>query len=167
MNFSLFNKILNNWLSNNLISRYLNSFSSCFCIVLWCSCNSFHFNSLIWLSFKLYINIFSLNNWLNICLIVNFFTWSCNSLSSCSFLKHWLSHNRLSSFILWFSFLKFNSFNIINNLSLYNWLSINFFSRSLNSSINNFFSVLNRSSLNWIIINLSLTSINLKLNIFS
>ena len=167
MDFSLFYKILYYWLCNNLICWYLYSFCSCLSIILWGFCYSFHFYSLIWLSLELYIYIFSLNYWLYICLIVDFFTRSSNSLSSCSFLKNWLSHNRLSIFIFWFSLLKFNSFCVINNLSLYNRLSINFFSRCLNSFINNFFGILNRSSLNRTVINLSLTSINLKLYIFS
>lgn len=167
MNFSLFNIILNNRLSNNLISRNLNSFCSSTSIVFRLFSNRFHLYSSIRLSFKSNINIFSLNNRLNICLVIYFFTWSSYSLCSSSFLKNWFSHNRLLYFILWFSFLEFNSFNIINNLSLNDRLSINFFSRSLNNSINNFFSVLWLSSLYRHIIDLSFTSIKLKLYIFS
>lgn len=167
MNFSLFNIILNNRLSNNLISRNLNSFCSSGCIKFRLFSNRFHLYSSIRLSFESNINIFSLNNRLNICLVINFFTWSSYSLCSSSFLKNWFSHNRLFNFILWFSFLEFNSFNIINNLSLDNRLSINFFSRSSYNFSYNLFIILYRSSLYRSIIDLGLTSIDLKLYIFS
>ena len=167
MNFSLFNIILNNRLSNDLVGRYLYSFSSGLSLVFNWFNNRFHLNSFILLSLELNINVFSLDNWLNISLVVNFFTRSCYSLSSGSFLENWLSHNRFFSFILRFSFLEFNSFNVVNDLSLNNRLSIDFFGGSSNSFVDGFFSILNRSSLNWIVVNLSFSSVNLKLNIFS
>lgn len=167
MNFSLFNKILNNRLCNNLISRNLNCFCSSRCIIFRFFSKWFHLYSSIRLSLKFNLDIFSLDYRLNISLIVNFFTRSSNSLCSCSFLKNRFSHNRLFNFILWFSFLELNSFNIIDNLSLNNRLCINFFSRCFNNLLYNLFIILNRSSLNRSIINLSFTSINFKLYIFS
>lgn len=118
-------------------------------------------------SIKLNINIFSLNNWLDISIIINFFTWSSNSLCSSSFLKNRFSINWCFSLILWLRFLKFDGFSIINNSFLNNRLSINFFSWSLDNFINNFFTVFSLSSLYRHIINLCFTSIKLNLYIFS
>ena len=119
------------------------------------------------LSIELNINIFSLYNRLDISIIIYFFSWSSNSLSSCSFLKYRFSIYRFFSLVLWLWLLKFDSFSIVYNSFLDNRLSINFFSRSLNNFINNFFSVLWLSSLYRHIIDLSFTSIKLKLYIFS
>lgn len=167
MNFSLFNIVLNNWLSNDLVSRNLNSFCSSRGIEFRLFSNRFHLDCSISLSLESNINIFSLNYWLDISLVINFFTRSSNSLCSSSFLKNWLSHYWLFNFILWFSFLEFNSFNVVNDLSLDNRLSINFFSRSSYNFSYNLFIILYRSSLYRSVINLSLSSVNLKLYVFS
>lgn len=167
MNISLFNKFLNNWLSNDLISWNLNSFNSTVSFVLSRSNNIVQLYLFVSFSVELNINIFSLNNWLNISIIVNFFSRSSNSLGSGSFLENWLSVNWLFSFILWLRLLEFNGFFVVNNSLLIDWLSVNFFSRSLDNSVNYFFGILNWSSLYWHIVNLSFTSVNLKLDIFS
>ena len=118
------------------------------------------------MSLELNIDVFSLNNWLNISLVVNFFSRSGNILSSGSLLKNWFSHDRLSGLVLGFRFLEVDSFSIVNNLSLNNRLSINFLSRSLNGTVYGFFRELGWSGFHRSVVDLSLTSVNLELNVF-
>ena len=82
MNISLMNILLNNWLSDDLLSRSLNSLNSINSVILGLFNNRVHVNGLILLSIKFNLNVLSLNDWLNVSLIVDFFSWSSDSLRS-------------------------------------------------------------------------------------
>jgi len=123
MNIISLNNSLYDWLSNELLCWLLKSLKSCSYDSLSWFNNWFLFNSFITLSIDFNINIFSLNNWLNISLIISSCTRSCDVFSSCSFLINWFFYNRF--IIKYFLFLwnKSNFFSIINNSSIINWLS--------------------------------------------
>lgn len=167
MNFSFFDVVLNHWLSDDLIGWNLDSLLSVSGVVLSLLNDWVHLNSSIFLSLELHINIFSLNDWLNISLVVNFLSRSGNILSSSSFLKNWFSHNWFSGFILRFRFLEVNSFSVVDDLSLDDRLSVVFFGRGLDCSVNSFFREIGWSGLDWHIVNTGFSSINLELDIFS
>ena len=166
MDFSLLYIFLYYWLGDDLVGWYLNSFSSGGSVVLRSFGYSFHFYSLVWLSGELYVDIFSLDYWLYISLVVNFSSRSGDCLGSGSLLQNWLSHYWLLDFVLRFCLLKFNSFYVVNNLSLDNRLSVDFFGRSLDDSVDSLFIILNWSGLDRSVVNLSLTSVDLELNVF-
>lgn len=166
MNFSLFDVILNYWLSDDLVWWNLNSLISTLNVVLGLLNNWVHLNGSIFFSVKLNINVLSLDNRLNISLVINFFSWTSHVLSSSSLLENRFSHDGLSGLVLRFGFLEIYSFSVINNLSLDYRLGIDLLSGSLEGSVNDLFGELGWSSLNWGIVYLGLSSIDLELYVF-
>ena len=82
MNISLLNIFLNDWLGDDLLGGGLNSLDSILYVKLSLFDNWVLLNDLVFSSVKSNIYIFSLNDWLNESLVVNFSSWSFNSLSS-------------------------------------------------------------------------------------
>jgi hypothetical protein len=167
VDFSLLNVSLHNWLGDDLIGWNLHGFCSGAGVVLRFFGQRFHLHGSIRLSLELNINILSLDNRLDVGLVVDFFSWSCHGLCSGSFLKNWFSHDGLFDFILRFGFLEFNSFDVVDNLSLDNRLSVDFLSRGSYNFLYDFLIVLNRSGLNRSVVDLGLASVDFKLHVFS
>lgn len=99
----------------------------------------------VFTSVNIQVNFFSLENWLNKSLIVNFSSWSDNGFKSIIFSNNWFFWNRLKidNFIILRN--KFNVFFIINNHFFIDWLIVYFSRRGLILFIDNFFTILNRS----------------------
>ena len=131
MNSSFMNIFLNNRLGDDLFSRCLNSLYSVLGVVSDWLNNRFLLNSLIFSSVDSDLNIFSLDNWLDVFLVIDFFTRSVDSLSSWSLSNLSFSCNRVSIYSLCLRRNKINSFCVIDNSSFDNRLCQNFFSRSL------------------------------------
>lgn len=100
MDVSFFYVFLNNRLSDDLVSWYLNSFNSAGVFELSRGNNFFQLNVFVSFSVKLNVYVFSLNNRLDVSVVVNFFSWSGNSLGSGSFLKNRFSVDRSLGFVL-------------------------------------------------------------------
>lgn len=165
VNLPLLNVVLNHWLCNDLVRGNLYRFLSLFSVISGLLNDRIHLHSSIFLSLELNINILSLNDWLNIGLVVNFLSRSGYVLSSSSLLENRLSHDRLSSLILRFGLLEVDSFGVVDDLSLDDRLGVDFLGGGLEATVDSFFRELSRSGLYGGVINLSLSSIDLKLNI--
>ena len=161
MNISLMDIFLDNRLGDDLLGRSLNSLNSILSVELSLFDNWVHLNGLVLSSVKSYIDVFSLNNRLDVSLVVDFSSWSFDSLSSgsvfnSSFSCDWISVDGLSR-----RRNKVNSFSVIDNLSLKDWLGQNFSCRSLEISIDSFVLKFSGSS-DWLIVNSSsLSSLNI------
>ena len=161
MNISFMYIFLNNWLSNNLLSWCLYSLDSILGIIFCWFYNWFLIDGLILSSIKSNLYIFSLNHWLDVGLVVNFFSRFIDSLNSWSLLYLSLSSDWLSIDDLSLRRNKVYSFGIINNRSLNNWLGNNFFGWGLEISVNSFIVKFSWSSNNWVILNSGLSSLNI------
>lgn len=167
MDISLLNIVLDDRLGDYLMSWNLNGLSSLSGIVL----SLFHdwielYGSVI-KSVKLNIDVLSLNDRLDIGVVINFLSWSGDSFSSCSFLNDRLSGDGLSGLILRLSLLELNLFGVVHDRFLVDRLGVDFLRRSLENSVHGFFRKLSRSGLDWGVIDLSLSSVDLKLNVLS
>lgn len=161
MNLFFMNIFLNNWLSNDLFSWSINGLYSILCVILSFFNNRIHIYGLILTSVNFNLNIFSLNHWLDICLVINFFSRSCNRLRSCSSLNLCFSCNRIFINSLSLRWNKINFFIIIYNSSFNDWLSNNFFSWCLEIFICLLIIVFGLSSNSWMINYSLLSSLNI------
>lgn len=163
MNLFLMNIFLNNWLSDDLFTWSINSLYSILSVVLSLFYNWIHINSLILSSVDSNLYILSLNNRLDISLVVDLFSWSINSLCSWSVSYLSFSGNRISinGLSLWWN--KINFFSIINYSSFIDRLSKNFFSRSLEIFVDLLIVNLWLSSLSRMINSSCLSSLNIQL----
>lgn len=162
MNFLFFVVFLNNWLSNNFLTRHLNSLSSSASLIHRFLNNWVHSDSLIRLSVKFHINFLSLDNWLNESLVIDFLGRLLNSFNSVSVLSDDISDNWVLSENLRLRRNKVDFFFVVDNSFFINWLSKNFFSRSL-KIFNNLFSGENSVfSLGRIVDHLRISSDNIK-----
>lgn len=80
MDSSFMNVFLNNRLSDDLFSRCLNSLYSILSVIFNRFYNRVLLDSLVLSSVDSYLNIFSLDNWLYVSLVVDFFSRSVDSL---------------------------------------------------------------------------------------
>ena len=153
--------VLNIRLSNNLLSRNLNILNSILSSILSSSYNRFLVYISISLSLQINLNIFSLNNWLDIVSTIDLRSRSLNGLSSLSISvlsRSSLSRSVNNSVLL---SLKINLFGVIYNFSIVNRLGYNFSCRSIESSVSVNNSSLSLSSLSRVVNNSILSSINL------
>ena len=126
INIILLIVFLNNWLSDDLFSGNLDSFLSSDILNLnWLS-DSIQSDFLIITSINFNIDFFSLNNWLNNFLIVNFLTRFDNQFFSIIFPDQRLFGDGFQIHQLIITGNKFNLFSVIDDLFFKNRLKVNF-----------------------------------------
>ena len=152
---------LNNRLGNDLLSRGLNGLNSVLGVVFCWFYNWLLVDVLVLSSVKSYLNILSLNNRLNVSLVIDFSTWLIDCLGSCSILNLSLSGNGLSVDSLGLRWNKVYSFCVVYDRSLNDWLSNDFFGWSLEISVNSFTIKFSWSCNNIIVLDSGLSSLNI------
>ena len=131
VDFFLVLDFLDDWLSDDLFSWNLYNLFSGYSLNLRIFDSWFHDDGLVRLSVELDINTFSLDDWLDVSLLDDFFAWSGDSFSSESVLFDGFSSDGFSLDDSGFRLNEFDFLFVVDDGLLDDWLGDNFFGRSL------------------------------------
>ena len=137
--------LLNNGLSDDLLSGNFNSLSSQNVVDLGRCSHSIQLHTFVLSSSDLEVYVFSLDNGLNVCFLVDFSSRSLDGFYSFIFSNNRLSLDGVQVYDLVLLRDKLNLLSLIDNFSLQNGLIVNFFIRSIIILGDNLFAVFNRS----------------------
>lgn len=154
--------VLNNRLSDDVIGWNLNVFSLSYIGYNWSFRNIVQLNVFILSSVNVQFNLFSLDDWLNISLVVDFSSWFNNGFFSFVFSEDWLSGDwfQVDQLIILRNEVDFGL--VVNNLFFINRLVVNFSWWGLIIFGNSLFVVLNRSYDFWMINDLRVSLLNVQ-----
>lgn len=162
MDFSFMNVFLDNRLGDDLFGRSIDGLHSVLGVVLGLFNNRVHVDDLVLSSVDSYLNVFSLDNRLDVLLVVDFFSWSVNSLGSAGVSDLSLSGDRVSVDGLSLRRNEVDFLSVVNNSSFVDWLGQDFFSRSLEVFVNCLVLVLGLSGLSRVVDSSGLSSLNIQ-----